>query len=355
MFACMRPRRSSSANRATPRVEHESLGGGWQVVKLGVMRGLPALLLMILPWLALAAAEAPSPADQVPAAPLADATVDAELAWQVYRLFQRSCANCHSGHRKPKGGFGFVLDLPRLARTPDYVMRGNPDASYLYEVIVETDPEFMMPPQDAEEPRLTAAEAELVRAWIAGGAGLGDWDGTEAVESLPQDAGEAAATSVEPVTAIDASAEPGADEPGPARLLGKVHPLLVHFPIALLIAALLAELVALCAPSLLGPGGGATRLCLWIGTVGAVGAVVSGWLNAAQLGYAEDTVFLHRWLGVSTAIGGALTLVLFELSRSRDDARLRWTMRILLLITVFIVASAGHGGGELVYGEGYLW
>src|SRR5579862_5854562 len=92
-------------------------------------------------------------------------------------------------------------------------------------------------------------------------------------------------------------------------LMGRVHPLLVHFPIALILIAAVAELVAI-----------ATRMPQWrvvavaniqAGAAFAIGSAVAGWLLASsRIVEASPSLEWHRWSGVSTAIvavGAALT------------------------------------------------
>jgi uncharacterized membrane protein len=138
-----------------------------------------------------------------------------------------------------------------------------------------------------------------------------------------------------------------------AGLLAHLHPVLVHFPIALLLAAALAEL--------LGQGraadGGASpvaRYCLSLAALTAVLAALSGW------GLAEDHLALpgtevilerHRWLGLSTA-GLAVITFAVGLVAGKQGPRLR-LYRWLLLLAAVVVAITGHMGGMLVYGPDF--
>jgi uncharacterized membrane protein len=247
-----------------------------------------------------------------------------ELAWEVYRIFQRHCAECHGGHRtKPKGNFGQILDLERVSGNPKYLVPGDPDESEIYLLMTDSDPSFLMPPPDSDTPPVSTADLALVRAWIEGGAGLG------------LDAA---------VAAVRSSGEQTLERPSSTRLaswLGGQHPLLVHFPVALLLAALGADLCGLRE---------ARRWCLWIGALGALASVGSGWLWAGVEGYRPDTVSLHRWLGVATAGLATASVVALEVARRGRDRRGDLIVRLLMLLTAFLVIFAGHSGGELVHG-----
>src|SRR5688572_4499914 len=95
------------------------------------------------------------------------------------------------------------------------------------------------------------------------------------------------------------------------QALGRLHPLLVHFPIALLLAALVAELrrPRATGPSEAGPSE-AGGYCLALGTLGALLAALTGWLFAAHDPPGmPGMLFWHRWTGVATAAAALLTLV----------------------------------------------
>lgn len=154
--------------------------------------------------------------------------------------------------------------------------------------------------------------------------------------------------------APDASAERAAEAAG---LLGRVHPLLVHFPIALLLAGALAEILG----ALRGRTGSspAARFCVGLGALGAAAAALTGWQRAehfAALPGTEDNVDLHRWFAVATT-GLALLLALIGLwSRERSSnvrspglGLFRWG----LLLAAVVVAVTAHFGGTLVYGADF--
>ena len=89
------------------------------------------------------------------------------LGAEVRAVFADKCAACHgSAVAKPKGRFGYVDDLRRIADNPEMVVPGEPDQSELL-TLVEHDE---MPPADAPDGPLSAAERQSIRAWIAAGA-----------------------------------------------------------------------------------------------------------------------------------------------------------------------------------------
>src|SRR3954466_5869672 len=91
----------------------------------------------------------------------------AKAAARVRDIFEAKCLDCHGPELpRPKGKFGYVLDLQRMADNPDYVVRGNPDKSELYKLVANDE----MPGEDANVPPLTKDEKEIVRRWVELGA-----------------------------------------------------------------------------------------------------------------------------------------------------------------------------------------
>lgn len=141
------------------------------------------------------------------------------------------------------------------------------------------------------------------------------------------------------------------------RFYGKLHPLLLHFPIALLMAAAFAEALAWLwgSPFMVG----AARFCLVLGAAGALFAATSGWAAAAFSHHPlESAAFLerHRWLGTSTAILSWVAFALSEIARRRGSPGLVLTYRLALGATAALVGWTGYVGGILVYGlEHYAW
>src|SRR3954447_22939546 len=92
---------------------------------------------------------------------------DRDVAAEVRAVFAARCAACHgSDLAKPKGRFGYVLDLPRVAGNPEMVVRSRPEESELWILVQHGE----MPPDDSPAGRLTAEEKEVIRRWIADGA-----------------------------------------------------------------------------------------------------------------------------------------------------------------------------------------
>ena len=139
------------------------------------------------------------------------------------------------------------------------------------------------------------------------------------------------------------------------RWLGKFHPPAVHFPIALLTAAAVAELLRMATGK---PAFDAiTRYCIWFGTLTAVIAGALGWCAGGfRLTNPSWVLMTHRWLGTSTVACAGLVLLLSEASRCPDRRRTRMSFRVALLVVAVLVSATGHFGGAVVFGlNHYIW
>jgi uncharacterized membrane protein len=135
-------------------------------------------------------------------------------------------------------------------------------------------------------------------------------------------------------------------------IVGRFHPLIVHFPIALVMVAAWAEGVAL-----------ATHDSRWrtvavinvrAGALFAFAGAIAGWRLASTLGIdSSPLVQWHRGLGVAaTVLTGAAAVATFR--TSVGSLRDLWMYRISLASAAIAVAATGHLGGLLVWGADFL-
>jgi uncharacterized membrane protein len=135
-------------------------------------------------------------------------------------------------------------------------------------------------------------------------------------------------------------------------LIGKLHPLLVHFPIALVLAAAGAEIVAIRTGRANWRGVAVTNLRA--GAAMAAVTLIAGWILATAP-FVEATSFLawHRWTAVTAVavtIGAALA------SRQSDTCSRRSLVvyRGALFMAAALIAVTGHLGAALVWGTDFL-
>lgn len=135
------------------------------------------------------------------------------------------------------------------------------------------------------------------------------------------------------------------------KLLGRFHPMVVHFPIGLLVIALFLELFIV-----LRKNQGLREGVNWMVYCGGFFALLSavlGYLLRVKDEYSGDLVMDHQYLGISTALLAGITIVLLRYSLRGKFKNLLY-YRISLLLTVALVGFTGHLGGALTHGEDYL-
>ena len=259
-----------------------------------------------------------------------------DIGSEVRGVFAAKCAACHGPDlAKPKGRFGYVLDLRRVAGNPEMVIPSRPDESELWVLVNRGE----MPPPDSPHGPLTTAEKETVRSWIATGA-----------------------PDVKPL-ALGSSATDLPDPPSPApvsvpttdrvlRFMGKFHLLALHLPIALMLAAGLGEIVSVWRRSR--EPSAAVQFCLPLAALAAVPTVALGWFHAAAgngVG-SPQLLLLHRWLGT---VAGAW--VIGTAGCAEWDARRGFRsrgVRAALAVGITLVAAAAHIGGLMAHGRDFF-
>ena len=136
-------------------------------------------------------------------------------------------------------------------------------------------------------------------------------------------------------------------------LTGRVHPLLVHFPIALVLIAAVAELVSLT-----------TQFPEWhmvavanirAGAAFAVASAGAGWILASsRIVEASPALEWHRWLGLAWAQSPRSRP---RAGDRRDGPTAEAAVAVIasrLFSAAGLVAVAGHFGAVLVWGADFL-
>jgi hypothetical protein len=128
--------------------------------------------------------------------------------------------------------------------------------------------------------------------------------------------------------------------------------LFLHFPIALLMAAAVAEGWSIVLRSRVPAS--AVRFCVLLGATSAVTTAALGWLHALDGSGAgmPRLLSLHRWLGTAAGLWVVLTAVCSERD-ARRGVRSRHT-RGLLFVGALLIGLTAHFGGMLVHGEDFF-
>ncbi len=137
---------------------------------------------------------------------------------------------------------------------------------------------------------------------------------------------------------------------------GKFHPLVVHFPVALLITAALAELSSWVTRKKRFQALG--RHFIYFTAICSVVAASLGWAAAWNSHYPADLVpylTYHRWVGTSVA-GLSVIMAYFAWVAERTLAPewQKWALRGVLLLAAIGAGFSGHLGSILVFGPDHF-
>jgi uncharacterized membrane protein len=126
--------------------------------------------------------------------------------------------------------------------------------------------------------------------------------------------------------------------------LGRLHPMIVHFPIAFFPAALFTAIVGRRRPAFAKP----VQFLVVAGGIIAPIAAVLGWFDGG-FDFATDDALLspHRWLGTAIGVGG-LALAIWAWRKPEED-RGNGMIVGLAVITAAIIIQ-GWFGGAMVHG-----
>jgi uncharacterized membrane protein len=136
------------------------------------------------------------------------------------------------------------------------------------------------------------------------------------------------------------------------EFFGKLHPTVVHFPIAILLFSALLELLSIKKyNSKFRP---AIILSVYIGTSSAIVSAIFGLLLASSDDTKGQVLDLHKWSGIASSVGGVLSSIILYFIEKKRDFNLTRIYRFLLFATAAGVSFAGHFGGTLTHGEVFL-
>lgn len=129
-----------------------------------------------------------------------------------------------------------------------------------------------------------------------------------------------------------------------SEFIGRLHPVLVHLPIGILLMAVALQWLA--ANPKYGISQPVVKLTFLAGIAGALLSCITGFLLSNNGDYEGSTVAVHMWLAIVTTT--LALLVIARIAQHASDAR--WLSLLLLLL----VALTGHFGGSLTHGDDYL-
>ncbi|WP_265530441.1 DUF2231 domain-containing protein [Sphingomicrobium marinum] len=156
------------------------------------------------------------------------------------------------------------------------------------------------------------------------------------------------AAAPEVVAAPSPSVEPLGPLARTGRWMGRLHPAIVHFPLALAPLALLALWLARRRKSFEQT---ASFMIIAAGITGPVAAAV-GWLAAVPAWWDSDPIVAwHRWVG--TLLGAALGIFGWVVWKRPATLTKRWLWQSYLVLVILLIIQ-GWLGGAMIHGLNHL-
>ena len=143
--------------------------------------------------------------------------------------------------------------------------------------------------------------------------------------------------------------KPG-DMPYLLLMIGRFHPVMLHFPIVLIILALVLEVLRRL--KVLRTADFVVTIILVLAAVSTVIAIASGFLLYASGDYSGQLMQQHLWIGVMTGVLILLTVAFYFVYRSNVKYYILYAAGLLL--SNGAVAYTSHLGGSITHGEDYL-
>ena len=144
--------------------------------------------------------------------------------------------------------------------------------------------------------------------------------------------------------------------PGMAALQNNIHPLLVHFPIAFFIGALMLEGMAVFYSEKFHF---AATWMLYLGTLSALVTLPTGFIAADIIAATDprghsapghDYIHVHRnWMVTTTLVGALLSVYLIWINQREAWSAHRWRFLFGLVVLSLLVSMGADRGGRLVY------
>jgi uncharacterized membrane protein len=132
-----------------------------------------------------------------------------------------------------------------------------------------------------------------------------------------------------------------------------IHPDLVHFPIALLTVAFVADVIGFATRR--AAVRGFAWACLVLGFLGLVGAAITGWIDMERANLAPET---HELVDLHWRVGAVLTVLTLGLLiwrgriRRRPDGGTGRGYLVCFAALFALMVFQGWFGGELAYAHG---
>lgn len=136
--------------------------------------------------------------------------------------------------------------------------------------------------------------------------------------------------------------------------MSNIHPLIVHFPIALIIVVFALDFLGAVGrrQSLIS----AANILSIFAALAAVAAVATGLIAEESVWHTEDAhelIELHETIGFAV-LGAALISLIFRpaIRKKKSKSSLLWVAVLISLVAALLVGYEGYLGGEIVFRHG---
>lgn len=139
------------------------------------------------------------------------------------------------------------------------------------------------------------------------------------------------------------------------ELIGRLHPLLVHFPIALILVAAALEIARL--RERWSALDGTLLLLLWLGGLTALLSIGSGFIFQNDFAPAPSERWMlpwHRRLCIASAVLTLLAALITQRATRPIPAGLLALRRALVWLAALLVMGGAHYGALMVWGHDYF-
>src|SRR5690606_6984455 len=138
------------------------------------------------------------------------------------------------------------------------------------------------------------------------------------------------------------------------QVAGRLHPLILHFPVTIVILyAFVAIIFAFRQGSAGSPQDDAykniTHFLLLLAALSAVVTSLAGLFLSKEEGYDAEALQWHKWSGVAVSV---LTLALYYFSNFIQTKKI--VSFFTEAVALFLIIFAGHQGAAITHGENFL-
>ena len=130
------------------------------------------------------------------------------------------------------------------------------------------------------------------------------------------------------------------------EFIGKLHPLLIHLPIGVILVFILFEFIQL--NNKIEKPKKIIQIIILLGVISGIASLISGYFLSLQGLHEGDILDRHKWIATSTII--AFTVYGYVTYFHIIQKKIKFALLTFLLI---LILTTGHLGGTLTHGENY--